>query len=635
MARKTPSRNRKPAASVEAELRALFAQPLDDAALRSRLDDLAEEAAFAPMVPFWGPVLYRRNRIVFVPFILEHFPHPWNRVAWSAAPSTLGEWLEEVERHGDFELFRRLYSWKITKERGFPDMERWWADLRQAFTAAASWQERTQVLAKYDLGLGLWEEWAIELYEQDPATTRPYLLRHSIQPRGNWSPEVSRRPAGGLLPQRLLESARQHHDDDFYFALYRRYVPPEEWQADAVRLCSTIADPEQLLKSLEDRHPEAGNVVPCFHELLLERGRDVIPYVLKHLRSVGENMGQAGASWLLGLARKFGWDDLYGNLLRVCCGPEKFNQEIARLLDNPALADEDLFHRLRMLAGAAREWPSARGGGARIHPLTEANALRLYQRFPELLHGPFRQHVTRQTWMTRQGELLTAALANGDEPLLDDLAAKGIVRARRPPSAPRRGNDSQKQSPPQPTALDRLTSYYEQYRSDSRQFALRAAAVLGRLPAEAIGRRYTRVVRTNPLARLFFEDTVADFAAALELLRDLLEAVEINVQAVALRVLARDHPRTREAATEHLDLLLPLLFKPLTRRRRLWALRALLHAASTPEKARLIHDRARQALVLPVRGSPREQLIDLLGQLLHRWPELRRPHENPVIHARR
>ena len=37
-----------------------------------------------------------------------------------------------------------------------------------------------------------------------------------------------------------------------------------------------------------ERHPEGQvDVTSCFHELLLERGRDVIPYVIEHLRGGG------------------------------------------------------------------------------------------------------------------------------------------------------------------------------------------------------------------------------------------------------------------------------------------------------------------------------------------------------------
>jgi hypothetical protein len=298
MARRAPPRARQSATDLDAQLRDLFAQPLADAALRSRLDDLTDEAAFPPLVPLWGPILYRRNRVVFVPLILEHFPQVWARAPWGTAPTVLGEWLQEVERNGDLELFRRLYSWKITKERGFPDEERWWSDLKQAYTDATSWQERLQALVKYEIGLQLREEQAVELYERDPGPARDFILRHTLSSGG--------RGAAGRLPQRLLDSARRRNDEEFVFALYRRSVSNEEWQADVVGLCLTLADQDRLLKALDERHPEGRrDVAPCFHELLLERGRDVIPYVLKHLRSLADGSGEAGAGWLLALARKF------------------------------------------------------------------------------------------------------------------------------------------------------------------------------------------------------------------------------------------------------------------------------------------------------------------------------------------
>jgi hypothetical protein len=84
--------------------------------------------------------------------------------------------------------------------------------------------------------------------------------------------------------------------------------------------------------------------------------------------------------------------------------------------------------------------------------------VRLYRRFPELVQGPFRQHVTRQTWNTRQGELLTAAIANGDEAFVDYLAAQAVTVRRSP-----RKRERKEKAPPAPsTALERLAGYYDQ-----------------------------------------------------------------------------------------------------------------------------------------------------------------------------
>src|SRR5262249_56322346 len=92
-------------------------------------------------------------------------------------------------------------------------------------------------------------------------------------------------------------------------------------------------------------------------------------------------------------------------------------------------------------------------------------------------------------------------------------------------------------------------------------------------------------------------------------------------------------PRARRAAVDLLDLLLPALLRPLHRGTRLLAFRALANAGHDEESARLIHDRARQALDLPDRHYPKEGLLGLLGELLQRWPALRGPGEQPVVYT--
>src|SRR5579885_3337462 len=58
---------------LEAEVAALLEQKLGDDGLRQRLEALASEPAFNGLAYLWGPELYRRNRVMFRPFILNHF----------------------------------------------------------------------------------------------------------------------------------------------------------------------------------------------------------------------------------------------------------------------------------------------------------------------------------------------------------------------------------------------------------------------------------------------------------------------------------------------------------------------------------------------------------------------------------
>ena len=104
--------------------------------------------------------------------------------------------------------------------------------------------------------------------------------------------------------------------------------------------------------------------------------------------------------------------------------------------------------------------------------------------------------------------------------------------------------------------------------------------------------------------------------------------------ALAYRVLGLDDDRARAQATRHLPLLLGTLLRPMQRDTRALAFGALTNAANTLETARLILDRAKDALNLPDVRYPKEKLLGLMARLLHRWPELRGPQEQPIIYEK-
>jgi hypothetical protein len=103
---------------------------------------------------------------------------------------------------------------------------------------------------------------------------------------------------------------------------------------------------------------------------------------------------------------------------------------------------------------------------------------------------------------------------------------------------------------------------------------------------------------------------------------------------LAYRALGLNDDRAREQAAHHLPLLLGTLLRPLQRGTRTLAFGALANAANSIETARMILDRAKDALNLPDTRYPKEKLLGLIAQLLHRWPELRAPREQPVIYKR-
>jgi hypothetical protein len=132
-----------------------------------------------------------------------------------------------------------------------------------------------------------------------------------------------------------------------------------------------------------------------------------------------------------------------------------------------------------------------------------------------------------------------------------------------------------------------------------------------------------------------FERSATSYLADPRSLADLVEGAEIHVMALAYRTLGIDDDRAREQALNHLPLLLGTLLRPMQKDTRTLAFRALANAATTIESARLILERAKDALSLPDARYPKERLLGLIAQLLHRWPELRGVKEQPVVYERK
>jgi hypothetical protein len=170
-------------------------------------------------------------------------------------------------------------------------------------------------------------------------------------------------------------------------------------------------------------------------------------------------------------------------------------------------------------------------------------------------------------------------------------------------------------------------------KTDEAAFSRRAAYVLGQVPAYSIF-AYHQLVRENRLARLLFERSASSYLADPRSLADLVEASEIHVMSLAYRALGLNDERAREQAVKHLPLLLGTLLRPMQRDTRTLAFSALANAANTPESARLILKRAKDALLLPDVRYPKEKLLGLIAQIIHRWPELRGPREQPVVYEK-
>jgi hypothetical protein len=275
-----------------------------------------------------------------------------------------------------------------------------------------------------------------------------------------------------------------------------------------------------------------------------------------------------------------------------------------------------------MLAGVSREWNWPGLGLASVHQLEEKVALKFYERFPDLLRGPYKLHIHGHIWGQTYPNLLDRFLQAGDEEMIDLLASRIVTRYGR------WGNTSK-----QLADADKLADYYAALKLDENAFSRRAANVLNQVAAFSF-QQYNQLIREYRLARLLFERSVTSYLADPPSLADLVEAAEIHVMALAYRALGMNDERARVQAANHLPLLLGTLLRPMHRATRILAFSALANAASSEETARLILERAKDALKLPDVRYPKERLLGLIASLLQRWPQLRGPTEQPLIYER-
>jgi hypothetical protein len=607
---------------LRADIEAALADGLGDLELRDRLEHLAQRRAFCGYAWLWGPPLYPRSRVVFRPFILSHFseseqagPWRWRRVPWrGAVGEALEAWLRQADADGDVELCRRLYGWKLREIPARPAREaRWRQDLRQRFEAAATPARRLLELGKLDLWLALDEDAALALYAVDAARAAPFILRHL---------PFAYRDSQRALWKKLAAAARERGDGEFAHALYRKQVRLKDWEQDALAQARALADPAALCEALERLHPEgyALDLGGALYRLLELRGADALPYARRHLREVWPGWRlRGGYDQLVELARERGWLELWAGLIVTCARPKGYNKEVARLLDDARLPDEQVQARLRLLSGVSREWNFGGFGLAQVQMLEPAVALKLYQRYPGLVRGPFKAHIAPSWWQPQDG-LLRRAIEQGDAALVDFLASRLLTWPRW-------------SGHPMPESVDWAADYYLALKLDERDFARRAAAVLTLVPAYAI-HRYDRLIEDNRLARLLFERSAPAFLADAGAVRDLVEGSEIHVQQLAYRALAQDDERARELARDNLPILLGTLLRPLHRATRLAAFGALANAASTPEAAATVLERARLAQALPDAHYPKEALLGLIARILHAYPHLAGPEEQPVVYRR-
>lgn len=574
------------------EIGALIDGERDDRVLREKLERLAVgEFRFAEGAASYGPTLYARDRVLFRPLLLAHF------TGFGPVPKDIDAWMDQADRHNDVELYRALYAWK---NRG--KAAEWRRDLITRMRAAGSKSARATELQKLDIWGAIDEETALELYRIDPEASTKFIERHlELWKRRLW--------------RDLLELARARGDHDFASTLYRAQVSGAEWRKDVLALAKEIRDPAKLDDALEKHHPHGWDVelTTGFWDLVRERGRDVVPYVLRHAvqiyaRGYGERKAYKA---IVGHAQKQGWDDVWATMLRSASLGNEFDEAVADLAEGTGPEGERR-HKLTLLSGSSREANFPGLGLAWVRPLSEKTVIKLYGEFPELVRGPFRAHIAAQAF----AKMVEMGIDAGDEVLTDFLASRLATR-----------DFTHWKDEVASRCVDKLVEHY------NAAGPQRLAGVIGQIPAFAVW-SYDRLVKTNRLSRLLFERSFSTYLSDRTAIRDLLESPSIFAQILAYRILGQRDPRAEVEARANADLLIAALLRSLHRKTRVIAFAALANAATTPELAARILQRAREAWDLPDKRYPKEKLLGLMGMILARYPELRGPREQREVHAR-
>jgi hypothetical protein len=497
------------------------------------------------------------------------------------------------------------------ERRRAEEATQWAAKLLARYGAAASTEARAQALVELDLPYLLDQDAALALYQIDAALASPFIQRHL--PPG-------RRAQDAQAPwERLMEQARVRADHELYFALYRRQAPAELWLHETSRLARSTTDGYVLSAELARRHPQRwrAQIGPHLAALAVQNGTAVLPYLLQHAGQVWSINRRSGYDQILDFTRAAGWWDLWATLIRVAATPAEYDREVAALASDRASSDADVMHRLLLLAGVSGE-PGVRP--LRGKPLREETILALYERFPHLVRGPYRNQLHPSVSRPLTG-VLELAIRHKDDELIDALAARLAVRADRS------GADRLLQ------AANYAARHLQTVDTDFERAERRAASILKRIPRHAI-RSVRELKRRNALARLLFERAERACLHDSTDAAQLLQAEERHVCALAVQALTSEAPQAALRARENLDALLHALERPLPRAVIRRALTRLDSAVSGPAQATRVVEWARAKLPRHDSRYSEDAMLGLVARQLHRFPDLRSETEKPTVYRR-
>jgi hypothetical protein len=507
----------------------LLAADLDRGSLLKELSFLAAEPDFEECADLWAPALYERDANFFERFLLRHLSAREAGVIRSLLP--------RIEADGHGELFHDLYGRVITPEE-------WNADL---LALAGSGKSDGQVLAAvmrrrpsgywFQLDAGA----ALALYRRNPT-----LFGDFIADLVQGGPETSEEDYAGLL-----EEAKQHGDENYYWRIFRQVAGPDEWTQAARELLAASVPPEAILPELRRRHPAYVHDLDAsvLAELLETYGAVVLPYIEEN----ADWISRKGASQLLLTAEKLEDEALYWRIFFRVGKSQQWNAALLKLAEQP-LAEQEWAAALRL-----RTPPADTTG---YWSLEAKAALALYRRDPALSRPLIEQWIEDVSV-----SLFQEAERLGDEDLLNIITTRLVwdlawtVYEVYPTESERQYKKPNAQSRAEleewgrviTGRLDRL------YAASPSSYVESAARILSRLDRSGSGWSFRRNLDRNPAFTYLYRQHHAAWLAVPVAVRDLLETPHPIAQATALEILREPGPEAADRTVENLPLLGALL----------------------------------------------------------------------------